>query len=254
MSVHDGAQSLAPTVPPIWLADLGTVEYGTAFALQRFLVAERDAERLPDVLLLLEHPPVITLGRRGSRADVYADAASLAAEGVAVFETTRGGLVTYHGPGQVVGYPIARLRAIAGDAPTYVWRLEEALIRTLAELGVSARRDAGNRGVFADGGKIAAIGVAVTHGVTMHGFALNVCPDLSHFELINPCGIGDLGVTSVERVIGQTLDLADVRRSLAFHFGAVFERAVVTAPDELWQRLSVAGFDDVRPGAAIRPV
>ncbi len=238
----------APEGPPVWLANLGTVEYATAFALQRFLVAERDADRLPDVLLLLEHPPVITLGRRGSRADIYADGTTLAAEGMTVVETNRGGLVTYHGPGQIVGYPIARLRAIAGDAPTYVWRLEETIIRTLAELGVAARRDAGNRGVFAVGGKIAAIGVAVTHGVTMHGFAMNVAPELRHFELINPCGIGELGVTSVERMTGQAVDLGDVRQALAFHFGVVFGRSVRPAPDGFWARLAAAGFGGVRPG------
>lgn len=220
-----------------------------AYALQRFLVAERDADRLPDLLLLLEHPPVITLGRRGSRDDIYADEATLAAAGVTVFETNRGGLVAYHGPGQLVGYPIARLRAIAGDAPTYVWRLEETVIRTLAELGVAAGRDAGNRGVFAAGGKIAAVGVAVTHGVTMHGFALNVCPDLGHFELINPCGIGELGVTSVERTTGQSVDLSDARRALAFHFGAVFGRTLQPAPEDLWERLAAAGFRELRAGA-----
>ncbi len=226
---------------PVWLAELGTVEYGAALALQRLLVAERDAERLPDVLLLLEHAPVITLGRRGSRADVYADAATLAAEGIAVFETSRGGLVTYHGPGQVVGYPITRLRAIAGDAPTYVGLLEETIIRTLAALGIAARRDPGNRGVFAEGGKIAAIGVAVTHGVTMHGFALNVDPDLGHFELIDPCGIGDLGVTSVERLLGSAPDLDGVRESLARHFGAVFERTVVPCPPSLCELIESCG-------------
>ena len=231
--------------PPVWLAELGTVEYGAAFALQRYLVAERDAERLPDVLLLLEHAPVITLGRRGSRDDVYADAATLAAEDVAVFETNRGGLVTYHGPGQIVGYPITRLRALAGDAPTYVWRLEETLIRALADFGVAARRDRGNRGVFADGGKIAAIGVAVTHGVTMHGFALNVCPDLGHFGLINPCGIGALGVTSLERATGQAADLVAARRALAFHFGIVFGRPAEPAPDAFWDLLARAGFGDL---------
>lgn len=236
---------LRPDAPPTWLIELGTVEYAAAFALQRFLVAERDADRLPDLLVLLEHPPVITLGRRGSRDDVYADEATLAAAGVTVVETNRGGLVTYHGPGQVVGYPITRLRAIAGDAPTYVRRLEETVILTLGELGMAAGRDAGNRGVFAAGGKIAAVGVAVTHGVTMHGFALNVSPDLGHFEWINPCGIGELGVTSVERATGHAPDLADVRRALAFHFGVVFGRTLRPAPAELWTRLAAAGFGDV---------
>jgi lipoate-protein ligase B len=218
----------------VWLVDLWRVEYGAAYELQRRLLAERDADRVPDLLLLVEHPPVITLGRRGSRDDVFLSDAELDARGIGIFETNRGGLVTYHGPGQVVGYPIVRLRAIAGDAPTYVWRLEETIIRTLAELGIEARRDPGNRGVFADGGKIAAIGVAVTHGVTMHGFALNVCPDLDHFELIDPCGIGDLGVTSVERLLGSAPDLDEVRALLARELGAVFERRVVPCPPSLW--------------------
>src|SRR3954465_13982298 len=159
----------------VYLLDLGRVEYGAAYQLQRRLLAERDAERLPDLLLLVEHPPVVTLGRRGSRDDVFLSDVELATRGIGIYETNRGGLVTYHGPGQVVGYPIVRLRAIAGDAPTYVWRLEETIVRALAELGVETWRDPGNRGVFAKGGKIAAIGVAVTHGVTMHGFALNAC-------------------------------------------------------------------------------
>lgn len=230
---------------PVWLVNLGTVEYGAAFTLQRLLAQQRDADAIPDLLLLLEHPPVITLGRRGSRTDIYADEASLAARGVEVIETNRGGLVTYHGPGQIVGYPITRLRAIAGDAPTYVWRLEETLIRTLAELGVTPRRDSGNRGVFTEGGKVAAIGVAVTHGVTMHGFALNVQPDLGHFALINPCGIGELGVTSVERIVGHETSLLDVRAALAFHFAAVFKRQLVPAPSEFWASLDAAGLDAI---------
>src|SRR5829696_7622544 len=118
----------------VWLLDLGRVEYGTAYELQRRLLADR----VPDLLLLLEHPPVITLGRRGSRADVFLSDAELAARGIGIFETNRGGLVTYHGPGQIVGYPIARLRALAGDAPTYVWRLEETIIRSLASYQIEA--------------------------------------------------------------------------------------------------------------------
>jgi len=224
----------------MWIANVGVVAYDAAFALQKRLVAERDAERIPEVLLLLEHPPVITLGRRGSRDDIYGDEATLAAAGISVVETNRGGLVTYHGPGQLVGYPIARLRAIAGDAPTYVWRLEEALIGTLAEFGIGARREPAHRGVFAAGGKIAAIGVAVTHGITMHGFALNVEPDLAHFAFINPCGIGDLGVTSMERVLGHAPCPTDVRRALAFHFSTVFGREVVTPPPSFRVMLDAA--------------
>jgi lipoate-protein ligase B len=190
-------------VGEVWLLDLGLVEYGAAYELQCRLLAERDADRVPDLLLLVEHPPVITLGRRGSRDDVFLSDNELAARGIAIYETNRGGLVTYHGPGQIVGYPIARLRALAGDAPTYVSRLEETIVRTLANFGIAAGRDPGNRGVFAERGKIAAIGVAVSHGVTMHGFALNVCPNLDHFTLIDPCGIGNLGVTSIDQILAS---------------------------------------------------
>lgn len=225
---------------PIWLLNLGRVEYGAACALQRFLVTERDAERVPDLLLLIEHPPVFTLGRRGTRHHIYATADELLRHGITVHDTNRGGLVTYHGPGQVVGYPIARLRALAGDAPSYVWGLEQTIIRTLAGLGIAARRDDDNRGVFADGGKIAAIGVAVSRGVTMHGFALNVSPDLSHFALINPCGLEGIGVTSVERILKSRVDSTDVRRALASNFGDQFNRAVISAPREFWDHLQRA--------------
>ena len=250
-----GAERGEHTPPEVWLLDLGRVEYGAAYELQRKLQAERDADRVPDLLLLVEHPPVITLGRRGSRDDVFLPDDELAARGIGIFETNRGGLVTYHGPGQIVGYPIARLRPLAGDAPTYVWRLEETIVRTLAQFGVTAGRDAGNRGVFAEGGKIAAIGVAVTHGVTMHGFALNVCPDLDHFQLIDPCGIGDLGVTSLAQLLGTPPPLDVVRTELATQFAAVFDRAVIPAPPVLWELIGSWGsIERARPGAEIRPV
>jgi lipoate-protein ligase B len=241
----------------ISLLDLGRVEYGAAYQLQRRLATERDEERLSDLLLLVEHPPVITIGRRGSRDDVFVSDADLAARGIGIFGTNRGGLVTYHGPGQIVGYPITRLRAIAGDAPTYVWRLEETIIRTLAALGVEAWRDThGNRGVFAEGGKIAAIGVAVTHGVTMHGFAVNICPDLGHFELIDPCGIGELGVTSVERLLGCAPDLGLVRQMLAQQFGEVFGRTVLPAPTALWELIGSWGLLEhpISTPSEIRPI
>ncbi len=241
----------------VWRLDLGRVEYGAAYELQRRLQAERDADRVPDLLLLVEHPPVITLGRRGSRDDVFLSDAELAARGIGIFETNRGGLVTYHGPGQVVGYPIVRLRALAVDAPTYVWRLEETIVRTLAGYAIAARRDQGNRGVFAEGGKIAAIGVAVTHGVTMPGVALNVCPDLDHFALIDPCGIGNLGVTSMERLLGAPPSLSDVERTLAHQFGEVFGRTIEAAPSTLWHLIGSWGLLDVPqpavPARSVRP-
>ena len=222
--------------PPLWVVELGRVEYDVALALQRRLAAERDEERVPDVLLLLEHPPVITLGRRGSLDHVYADPTELGRLGIALRETNRGGLVTYHGPGQTVGYPIARLRTLARDAPTYVSGLEETMVRTLAQLGVVAVTRPGERGVFAEAGKIGAIGVAVSRGVTMHGFALNVCPDLRHFELIDPCGLGHLGVTSIERELGRTVELGAVREALAGNLAAIFARTPVAPPRDEWER------------------
>jgi lipoyl(octanoyl) transferase len=231
-----------PERAPLWLVELGRMEYGAAYRLQRRLLEERDAGRVPDLLLLVEHPPVITLGRRGSREDILVEQAELDRQSIAVFETNRGGLVTYHGPGQIVGYPIGKLRQLGGDAPTYVWRLEETITRTLAEYGIEVRRETGNRGVFAGAGelsgKIAAIGVAVSYGVTMHGFALNVSPNLGHFRLIDPCGIGDLGVTSMERLLGTAPPLAEVRTLLVREFGAVFGRAIQPAPPELWQLIA----------------
>jgi lipoate-protein ligase B len=256
LSQEPGTQNPEPA--EVWLLDLGRVEYGATYALQRRLAEERDEGRIPDLLLLLEHDPVFTLGRRGSHEDIFASDAQLAEQGIAVFETNRGGLVTYHGPGQIVGYPISKLRALAGDAPTYVWRLEETIFRTLADLGIEARRDSGNRGVFAGdderGGKIAAIGVAVTHGVTMHGFALNVRPDLGHFAMIDACGIGDLGVTSVDRLTGTAPSLESVREGLVRHFGAVFQRTVRPAPPELWQLIASWGLFDSDPSLPSRPV
>jgi lipoyl(octanoyl) transferase len=209
----------------------GLVPYELAWERQRELHAARVAGEGPDTMLLLEHPSVYTAGKRTLPHERPFD-------GTPVIDVDRGGKITWHGPGQIVGYPITRLRAIAGDAPTYVWRLEETIARALAELGIAIHRDPANRGVFAEAGKIAAIGVAVTHGVTMHGFALNACPDLDNFRLIDPCGIGDLGVTSIERILGTAPDLPTLRASLAEHFGAVFERRVRPAPPEFWALLA----------------
>jgi lipoyl(octanoyl) transferase len=188
------------------LRDLGLVDYAAAIHLQDELVEQRRNNEIPDTLLLLEHPPVITLGRRATFADVYISAAALAQRGIQLAQTTRGGLVTYHGPGQVVGYPIVELRARALSVPCYVRALELAIIAALADVGVQARIDEGHVGVWTDQGKIAAIGVAQRHGVTLHGFAVNLQPDLAHFLLINPCGIGDLGVTSAQAILGHSVD------------------------------------------------
>ncbi|MBX5489707.1 MAG: lipoyl(octanoyl) transferase LipB [Chloroflexi bacterium] len=210
---------------------LGRVEYGAALALQHALLAARAEGRIPDTLLLLEHPPVITLGRRAALADVRATPAALAARGIAVQFTNRGGLVTYHGPGQLVGYPIAALRPLTGgDVVRYVTGLEEVMCRLLTALGVAAQRDAQHHGVWVGAEKIGAVGVAVSRGVTMHGFALNLQPALDHFTLIVPCGLPGRGVTSVARLTGRTIPLPEAAATAARLFGAVFDRAMAAVP------------------------
>lgn len=217
---------------------LGRIDFDAAFELQETLLQERLADAIPDTLLLLEHPPTITLGRRGSHDDIYASAAALDGAGIVVRETNRGGLVTYHGPGQIVGYLIARLTEIAGTAPALVSGLEDLLVRVLAEYGIAAFCRPRHRGVFTSQGKIAAIGIGVRRGITMHGFALNVQPNMSHFALINPCGIGELGVTSMEREMGTMPDQAAVYDALAFR--AVTELSL--------ERIAEAGVHIITPG------
>lgn len=195
--------------------DLGSIEYADAVRLQDALAEQRLQEEIPDTLLLLEHPPVVTLGRRGTLEDVYLSEADLKRRGIALERTTRGGLVTYHGPGQLVGYPIVKLRARGLTVPCYVRALEQSIIDALHEIVIAARIDEGHVGVWTAAGKIAAIGVAQRRGVTLHGFAINLQPDLSHFALINPCGIGDLGVTSAQAILGSQVDTADFKRRIA---------------------------------------
>jgi len=186
--------------------DLGAIAYAEAMRLQDSLVEARLREEIPDTLLLLEHPPVITLGRRGSLSDVYVSEQQLSRRGIALERASRGGLVTYHGPGQLVGYPIVRLRARQLTVPCYVRALEGAIIAALSEITIEAHISEDHVGVWTRAGKIAAIGVAQRRGVTLHGFAVNLQPDLSHFALINPCGIGALGVTSAAALLGQPVD------------------------------------------------
>jgi lipoyl(octanoyl) transferase len=190
----------------VLVRELGSIAYADALQVQDDLAEQRRNDAIPDTLLLLEHPAIITLGRRATSADIYASETFLRQNGIEIQRTTRGGLVTYHGPGQLVGYPIVKLRARRLTVPCYVRALELAIIDVLRELGVDSRLDPDHVGVWTDSGKIAAIGVAQRHGVTLHGFAVNLQPDLSHFDLINPCGIGDLGVTSVQAILGHPVD------------------------------------------------
>jgi lipoyl(octanoyl) transferase len=210
---------------------LGTIAYADALALQRALVDERRAGRVPDLLLLLQHPPVITLGVRGDggRSHIVASEERLRALGVAVHETGRGGDVTYHGPGQIVGYPILDLAPDRCDVHRYVRDLEEVMIRACADYGVRAGRVPGLTGTWIGGDKVGAIGVRISRWITSHGFAFNVAPDLEHFGLIVPCGIGDRGVTSLARAAGRDVALAKAEESLVRHFCDVFEREGISA-------------------------
>jgi lipoyl(octanoyl) transferase len=216
---------------------MGRVGYGEALELQARLVEERRRGELGDTILLLEHPPVITLGvkTRGKSTNIVASAETLAAEGVSVFETGRGGDITYHGPGQLVGYPILDLRPDRCDVHHYVRDLEAVLIQAIGEFGIEGRRVDGLTGVWVGPKgreeKIAAIGIRISRWITSHGFALNVATDLRHFRLIVPCGIADRGVTSIERVLAaraganaekKSLPMIDVEDAVVRAFDRVF--------------------------------
>jgi len=223
-----GAESIAPVARTFDVRRLGRVGYGEGLTLQAALVEERRRGDIGDTLLLLEHPPVITLGvkTRGKPTNIVASPEALAAEGVSVFETGRGGDITYHGPGQLVGYPILDLRPDRCDVHRYVRDLEEALIVALRAFGIEAGRVPGLTGVWVGPPgreeKIAAIGVRISRWITSHGFALNVSTDLRHFRLIVPCGIADRGVTSIERVIGRKVSMKDAEDAFAAAFNTVF--------------------------------
>ncbi len=205
---------------------LGRIAYGEALELQRRLVEDRKADRIDDQLLLVEHPHVLTLGVRGDggRSHILASPDALRARDVAVSEAGRGGDVTYHGPGQIVGYPILNLKPDRCDVHRYVRDLEEVLIRTASDFGITAGRVRGLTGVWVGREKLAAIGVRISRWVTSHGFALNVTTDLSYFDLIVPCGIADRGVTSMERLVGPRINRLEVEDRLVAHFAAVFGR------------------------------
>ncbi|MBV9495901.1 MAG: lipoyl(octanoyl) transferase LipB [Acidobacteria bacterium] len=215
------------------LHNLHVVTYENGMKLQQKLVELRQAEEIPDQFLLLEHPPVITLGRGGSMGNLLASPEILRTQRVRFFETTRGGDITYHGPGQVVGYPIVHLGEGKRDVRKYVTNLEEVLIRTVAEYGITAERVEGKRGIWVGNDKIAAIGVRIARWVTSHGFALNVNTNLDHFRLITPCGLQGTGVTSISREIGRPVSEAEVREIVTAKFAEVFERHMVDRPETI---------------------
>jgi lipoyl(octanoyl) transferase len=209
---------------PLIVRRLGRIRYAEGLDVQARLVAERQAGHIPDTLLLLEHEPVFTLGRNARRENVLFPEDELRRRGFDVFETGRGGDVTYHGPGQIVGYPIVALPPERRDVHRYVRDLEEVMIGTCASYGVAATRVAGLTGAWVGAEKIGAIGVRIARWVTSHGFALNVATDLAPFGLIVPCGIQGKGVTSLERRLGRAPALDEVMDRLAGHFGRVFDR------------------------------
>jgi lipoyl(octanoyl) transferase len=228
------------------VVDLGLVEYGAAWELQRRVAAARKGGAIPDVLLLCEHPHVITLGRSGKISNLRAPSEMLRQMGVSFFETNRGGDITYHGPGQLVGYPILNLGEIRRDVAWYVRSLEEAMIRATAAFGIASRRVFGRTGVWVDvqvpstiddrkevkeveeveevkdEEKLAAIGVHLSRWVTSHGFAYNVSTDLRYFDLIVPCGIAGKRATSLEKLLGRRVEMNEAATRIAAHLGEIF--------------------------------
>ena len=206
--------------------DAGRLSYADGLELQKDLVRRRVAREIPDTLVLVEHPPVITLGKMSKPEHVL-----VVREGVEVAKTPRGGDVTYHGPGQVVGYPIVDLTAGRLDLKKYLEKLEEVMIRAIAAYGLRGERHAGMTGAWVGDRKIGAIGVRVEKWVTSHGFALNANTDLSGFDQISPCGLRGKGVTSIAREIGHDVDVAELRRSVAAIVGEVFGRRMIYEGD-----------------------
>lgn len=209
---------------PLFVCHLGRIEYGRAFDLQTKLVDRlvTDDAASHGYLLLLEHPPTFTIGRSGSDDSVRVSAEQLAARGAKLLTVNRGGDVTFHGPGQVVAYPIVRLERQGRDVHRYLRELEETIIRTLAQYEVEGHRKPGLTGVWVGEEKVGAIGVAIRRWITYHGISINVDVDLSYFDLIHPCGIRDRGVTSLARILGRQVDPAAVADAFAAEFGDVF--------------------------------
>lgn len=216
-------------VRPLQVRRLGRVPYAEGLELQRALVEERRADRIPDTLLLLQHPHVVTIGvKKEGRSHILATPERLSSLGVEVFETGRGGDVTYHGPGQLVGYPIVDLNPDRRDVHRYVRDLEEVMIRVCAGYGVTAGRVKGFSGAWVGDTKIGAIGVRISRWITSHGFAFNVTTDVAFFDLIVPCGIADRGVTSLAAQIGREPSMHEVEERFVEQFASVFDRTPAT--------------------------
>ncbi len=215
-----------------WLLNLATEPYARIAALQQELVEQRYQGLISDGMILLEHTPVITLGRRADESHILLPPEQLAAEGVEVRQSERGGDVTYHGPGQLVGYPILHLASYGLGASDYMHRLEDVLASVLADFGIATHRRDDIIGVWVGQNKIAALGVRVRHGITFHGFALNVAPDMRHWSFIVPCGITDGGVTSMARELGEVPPMGTVRERVVYHMACAFGVQLVGTTSE----------------------
>ncbi|MCG6930630.1 MAG: lipoyl(octanoyl) transferase LipB [Desulfofustis sp.] len=217
-------------VEGVWsyLINLGRMEYPHSHRFQTECVAWRlDDESRPDLFLLTEHPPVFTLGSRGGLDSLTVSREHIERQGLAIVQTERGGDITYHGPGQLVVYPVIHLRLARLSVTAYVDRLEEAMIGCCRDFGISSGRDRRNRGVWVGDNKIGSIGIRVRHGVTFHGLALNVDPSFQHFGWIRPCGLSRVGVTSICREAGRIIDGAAVRERMIYHLEQIFGRTLV---------------------------
>jgi len=204
-------------------AYLGVIPYECALKLQQKLMQARAEGRIPDVILLLQHPPVFTIGRFRGEKDIIVPLEKLQQEGIAVFHTNRGGGITYHGPGQLVGYPILNLEEDGLSVREYIWKLEAVIIKLLLSLGIQGCRVVKYPGVWVDGKKVCSIGVHVSHHITTHGFALNANTDLQHFEYINPCGIKGEVMTSISKLLGYPVEVEAVTEALLDSFSTALE-------------------------------
>ena len=209
-------------IPDGWLVNLGQAKYLEVLDLQRELVKLRQGQRIPDTLLLVEHEPVITLGRRGSTSNILSSSEQLASQGIQVHQVERGGDVTYHGPGQLVGYPLIDLAERSIGVRTFVDLLEETIILTLADFDILAKRKSQHRGVWVEDRKVAALGVAIKRWVSFHGFALNVSPNLDHYCHINPCELQPEQVTSMARLLGNAPGMMEVGDRVMGKFAELF--------------------------------
>jgi lipoate-protein ligase B len=216
-----------------YILDLGLIDYKEAWDLQRDLWSRRVKGELPDLLLFLEHPHVITLGRRGNRSYLIAPQEVLESMAIPIYHVERGGDVTYHGPGQLVVYPILDLKGYGYRLIRYVDQLEEVILRTLIDFGMEGKKDSLNRGVWVNGEKIASLGVTIKRWVSFHGLALNYETDLSYFDLIHPCGLVGKKMTSMEKILGRKVPRESLIERIAFHFKEIFQRD--------WERKSLDG-------------